>query len=434
MRDWKQFVREHLPPLGLTGAREQEIADEIAQQLEDANTEAISRGLTRKQAEAHAIAQIPDWSALARDIRRAERPAAEEIAARVPQNVLAAFDEENFRKRTGGNVFADLFQDLRYALRMLRKSPGFTAIAVLTLTLGIGANTAIFSVVNGVLLQPLPFPDPGRVMILHRDQFSSIPSLEYLDLQTQNQSFDPIALCRRDSFSLTGSGDAERIPVRMISANFFSILGMQPLAGRVIRADEDRQGAAPVALLSEGLWRRKFAGDANILGKGISLNGRDYTIIGIMPEMSKFFSKSDVYLAIGQWAQPSFYRRGYGFGTIGLGRLKSGVSLAQARADLTRIANNLAAAYPKEDTGLKFSAISIRESSIGELKQTLLLLFGAVGFVLLITCVNVANLLLARANSRKREIAVRIAMGATRFRMIRELLTETVLRATLGGA
>jgi predicted permease len=433
MRDWKQFVREHLPPLRLSGAREQEIIDEIAQQLEDAQSEAISRGLTREQAEAHAVAQIPDWDVLAQEIRRAERPVAEEIAAQVPQGLRAAFYEENFRKRRGGKLFADFFQDLRYALRMLRKSPGFTAIAVLTLALGIGANTAIFSVVNAVLLQQIPFPDSGRVMILHRDQGGSIPYSEFRDLQTQNQSFDPIALWRRDSFNLTGSGDTERVPVRMISADFFSILGVQPLAGRMFRADEDRQGATPGALLSEGLWRRKFAGDANILGKNISLSGHDYTIIGIMPEL-KYFSKSDVYLAIGQWAEPSFYRRGYGFGTIALGRLKPGVSLVQARADLNRIANNLATAYPKEDTGLKFSAVSLRESSVGGLQQTLLLLFGAVGFVLLITCVNVANLLLARANSRKREIAVRMAMGAGRLRMIRQLLTETVLLATLGGA
>jgi predicted permease len=220
----------------------------------------------------------------------------------------------------------------------------------------------------------------------------------------------------------------------MISADFFTILGMQPVAGRVFRAEEDRRDAAPVALLSEGLWKRKFAGDPTVLGQNILLSGRNYTIIGIMPTISKFFSRVDVYLPIGQWQQPSFYKRGGGFGTRAIGRLKYGISVLQARTDLTQVANNLASAYPKEDTGLKFSVLPMREYSLGGLQQTLLLLFGAVGFVLLIACANVANLLLARSNSRTREIALRIAMGAGRFRIVRQLLTETVLLAALGGA
>jgi predicted permease len=329
------------------------------------------------------------------------------------------------------------WQDVRYGLRVLAKNPGFTAIAILTLALGIGANTALFSVVNGVLLNPLPFSNPDELVAVYTKspnfQESSIAYPNFLDWQKDSRSFASLCAFRSDDFNMTGSGEPGRVHIHMISAEFFSALGMQPLLGRAFRPEEDKPGAGPVAILSDGLWSRKFGSARDVLGKNITLNGKAYTIVGVAAGHITGLSNTDIFVPIGQWNDPTFLDRRISMGMNSIGRLKAGVTIDQARAEMNRIAENLAIAYPEADKGSGISLIPLKTDVVGNVKGILLVLLGAVSFVLLIACANVANLLLARSTGRAREFAIRAALGASPARVIRQLLTESVLLGIAGG-
>ena len=329
-----------------------------------------------------------------------------------------------------------LIQDLRYGVRMLWKSPGFTIVAVLTLALGIGANTAIFSVVNGVLLRPLPFRDPSRlVLIAEKSSFPIISTSyeNYLDWRDQSHSFESMEATRGSSITLTGAGEPERLNVRMATAGLFSMLGINAQIGRTFLAEEDRAGGTPVALLSYGLWQRRFGGSADIIGKTVNLDLQPYTVVGILPSGFQILQPADLYLPFTPWAKTLPADRNWHPGIIPLARLKQGVSKEQARGEMVGITKRLEQQYPDYNTGTSADVVGLQDEIVQNSRPALLLLLGAVSFVLLIACANVANLLLARAASRGREVAIRTAMGASRGRVIRQLLTESVLLSLAGG-
>src|SRR5580693_472721 len=332
----------------------------------------------------------------------------------------------------------NLLQDLRYGSRTLRKSPGFAAVAILTLALGIGVNTALFSVVNGVLLNPLPYPQPNQLVELWWDrtpgQHSSVPYLNFLDWRKQSTAFSSVGAYLQDNMIITGAGEPERVDGVKISANFFDLLGVKPLLGRSFRPEEDQVGSGCVALIGDGLWHRKFASTAQVLGKTITVDGRNCSIVGVLPEKSPIYTTADVFTPLGQFNEEPFRDRRASVGTVGIARMKPGVSLAQARADMDSVARTLATEYPDANRGTSIFVNPLKEDITGDIAPMLYMLLGAVGFVLLIACANVANLLLARSAARSREFAIRMALGATRRRIMRQLLTESILLSAAGGA
>ena len=334
------------------------------------------------------------------------------------------------------------WKDVRYGWQVLAGSPGFTFIAIVTLALGIGANTVLFSLVNGVLLQPLRFPQASRLVAVYENraqfEFASISYPNFQDWQRDNQSLQSLAAFRPDDFSLTGLGEPQRLKGMMVSANFFPTLGVTPVLGGGLDPEQDIEGGKPEVMISEGIWKTKFGSAPGVIGRTLRLNGTAYTIMGVVPASFHLDMQnsrtSDVYVPIGQWNDVLFHQRNVGMGMNAVGRMKPSATIEQVRDDMGRVTHNLAGIYPDADSSVGATIVLLKEKMVGEVRPYLLLLLAAVFFVLLIACVNVANLLLARSMRRAREFALRVALGASKLRIIRQVLTESVLLALFGGA